>query len=149
MSNEFLKVSGLTKKFGSFTAVNDVSFSLPKGEAFACSVKAAVVKQPCCEASPDLRIHARGRFSSVTKPSSTTSQSSRQIREMSVWFFRTMPFSRIKMSVITSPLALVNTPKRHKSSIKCSNSSALRTNVIKCLLNFPAVSSSESRRLVL
>jgi iron(III) transport system ATP-binding protein len=34
MSN-FLKVESISKKFGSFTAVNDVSFSLRKGESFA------------------------------------------------------------------------------------------------------------------
>jgi iron(III) transport system ATP-binding protein len=35
MSSDFLKITNLSKTFGSFTAVNEVSFSLAKGEAFA------------------------------------------------------------------------------------------------------------------
>ncbi|MCM8541906.1 MAG: ABC transporter ATP-binding protein [Lentisphaeraceae bacterium] len=35
MQSDFLKVDKLTKKFGEFTAVNNVSFSVSKGEAFA------------------------------------------------------------------------------------------------------------------
>ena len=35
MSNNFLEVKNVSKKFGHFTAVNDVSFSLQKGKAFA------------------------------------------------------------------------------------------------------------------
>ena len=35
MHKDFLKVEGLTKNFGRFTALNDVSFSVKQGEAFA------------------------------------------------------------------------------------------------------------------
>ena len=35
MQSDFLKVEGLTKKFGEFTAVNNVSFTVEAGESFA------------------------------------------------------------------------------------------------------------------
>lgn len=34
MSEEVVRISGLTKEFGSFTAVNDVSFTVKRGEVF-------------------------------------------------------------------------------------------------------------------
>ena len=44
-----VEVKNLTKKFGNFRAVDNVSFSVKRGSFFRFWGQAVVVKPPCCE----------------------------------------------------------------------------------------------------
>ena len=63
----FIKIKNVTKKFGDFVAVNDVSLTFIEANCSACSAVRAAANRLCCACWRALRSRPAGRSTSMAR----------------------------------------------------------------------------------